>query len=113
MGRIGGDLSCQIAQLALAPPAALQRWFRRSGRQPHANPDPGFQAAKARTSDLVAQAKQDAERQPLSVTDPVEVESSVDSAVDAIAVKLDEKRVAAGPQLPGRSGSGGRIDIRV
>ena len=77
------------------------------------NPDPGFQAAKARTSDLVAQAKQDAERQPLSVTDPVEVERSVDSAVDAIAVKLDEKRAAAGLQLPGRSGSGGRIDLRV
>lgn len=76
-------------------------------------PDPGFEAAKAKTSELVALATRDAERQPLSRTAPVEVKSSVDSAAEAIKDRLAEKRAAAGPQLPGRGGSGGRVDIRV
>ena len=76
-------------------------------------PDAGFQAAKARTSDLVEKAKRDAERRPLAVTDPVEVESAVASASDTIKKKLEEAREESGPQLPGRGGSGGRVDIRV
>ena len=80
---------------------------------PPREPDAGFQAARARTADLIERAVRDDERQPLATKNPAEVKRAVSSASDKIEASLAEKQAANRPQLPGEGDPGVRVDISV